>query len=105
MRLIDADALFRALGFAEPCSECDHALGCFCVDPTWNDVCGAMGDAPTIDAVPVVRCKDCKYRKVSEYHYKGIGYCTTECTRGNEGVIGTYGDSGYCPDGERKAEP
>lgn len=61
MRLIDADALFKALGFAEPCSECDHALGCFCVDPTWNDVCGAMGDAPTVDAVPVVRCRDCRY--------------------------------------------
>ena len=53
MRLIDADALFKALGFAEPCSECDHVIGRFCVDQIWADVCDAIIDAPTIDAEPV----------------------------------------------------
>lgn len=57
MRLIDADELFKALGFAEPCSECDHVIGRFCADQIWADVCDAIIDAPTIDAVPVRRGK------------------------------------------------
>ena len=103
MRLIDADALSKALGFAEPCANCEHVYGTFlCADATWQAVCDEVYEAPTIDAVPVIRCKDCKYRKVFEYHYKDIGYCVTECTRGNEGVIKTCGDSGYCSLAERK---
>lgn len=55
-----------------------------------------------VEIAEIVRCKDCKYRKVFEYHYKDIGYCVTECTRGNEGVIETCGNSGYCSLAERK---
>lgn len=103
MRLIDADALNKALGFADPCANCEHVYGMFlCADAIWQEVCDEIYEAPTIDAVPVVRCKDCKYRKVHEYHYKDIGYRSTDCTRGNEGVIETYGDSGYCSLAERK---
>ena len=52
MRLIDADALFKALGIAEECKDCDHYRGWGCVDTIWADVCGAICYAPTIDAVP-----------------------------------------------------
>ena len=34
----------------------------------------ALEKAPTIDAVEVVRCRDCKYFGV--YKYSGNGYCT-----------------------------
>lgn len=27
--------------------------------PTWNEVYNALNEVPTVDAVPVVRCKDC----------------------------------------------
>ena len=47
MRLIDADALADTL----------NELGV----PYRADVQFAIFDAPTIDAVPVVRCKDCKW--------------------------------------------
>lgn len=70
---------------------------------------GVLYDGETGEAVmkptpiaEIVRCKDCEYRKVFEYRYKDIGYCITECTRGNEGVIETCGDSGYCSLAERK---
>ena len=70
---------------------------------------GVLYDEETGEAVmkpmpigEIVRCKDCEYRKVFEYHYKDIGYCVTECTRGNDGVIETCGDSGYCSLAERK---
>lgn len=47
----------------------------------------ALNDAPAVDAVPVVRCKDCK-----NYIVDGIkGYC----------CMGK-GDNWYCADGERK---
>lgn len=93
MRLIDAAALAAEI------------LDTYGSDAGSEDVTviyGMVINAPTIDAVPVIRCKDCKYREVHEYHYKDIGYRSTDCTRGNEGVIGTYGDSGYCSLAERK---
>ena len=71
MRLIDADALL-------------HEIGELKKSPWYNDntngarvirseavsiieqVC--IQDAPTIDAVEVVRCKDCKHRFNGEHH-------------------------------------
>ena len=51
MRLIDADAL---LNYAGNCyDEDDHLL--YAVGT------GTIMRMPTIDAVPVVRCRDCKY--------------------------------------------
>lgn len=58
MRLIDADALIE-----EHCKGCGQDIKDGCkTDP----VCATLmwfEDAPTIDAVPVVRCKDCKTYK------------------------------------------
>ena len=63
MRLIDADVL-RAVKFhALPYTHI-HALG---AEPQsyemgWNDAVDAIMDcAPTVDAVEVVRCKDCLF--------------------------------------------
>jgi hypothetical protein len=62
MRLIDADALPKYTGYALSADE----------------VATAVENAPTIDAVPVVRCKDCRDREV----------CITS-------------DDWYCADAER----
>lgn len=51
MRLIDADALPKYTGYALSADE----------------VATAVENAPTIDAVPVVRCKDCKYYKTGMF--------------------------------------
>ena len=56
MRLIDADFACKGCiryGTSLPCEEC------------------VVKDAPTVDAVPVVRCKDCA-RCVP---YKGVPFC------------------------------
>ena len=45
-------------------------------------LCKAIDEAPIVDAVPVVRCKDCKHRYSSEF---------CECRPENE----------FCFDGER----
>jgi hypothetical protein len=52
-----------------------------------QDYVQRIKDAPTVDAVPVVRCKDCKH------------YMTIHCTC--DGCC--ISDDWYCADGERKS--
>lgn len=49
--------------------------------------------APTVDAVLVVRCKDCKFYTARNYIEK-TGICTLATRH--------LGDDGYCSEGERK---
>ena len=53
MRLIDADLTKKNIEEAF----IQHRLGTF----TIGDVCDCIDSQPTIEAEPVVRCKDCKY--------------------------------------------
>ena len=77
MRLIDADALKTNLIIKVLCElERDVFLAIDIVENT-------IDNAPTVDAVEVVRCKDCKHRYSSEF---------CECRPEND----------YCSDGERK---
>jgi hypothetical protein len=61
MRLIDADALFSALNDAKWYDNADREIALDYVE-----------DAPTVDAVQVVRCKDCEFwddtRGILTYH-------------------------------------
>jgi hypothetical protein len=53
MRLIDADELISYL---------NSVAGCFdSTSEVEDNTIEAIESAPTIDAVPVVRCKDCKW--------------------------------------------
>lgn len=58
-----------------------------------------INNAPTIDAVPVVRCKDCRYS--DDYYIDGGCYCKHP----EQGMryIGTNWNW-YCADGERKED-
>ena len=78
MRIIDADAL----GVGR-CSK-DILPDAYCAG--WNGLIELIEKAPTIDAVPVVRCRECKH----------IGFCGDAT---NLEVMGFYG---YCSRGERK---
>ena len=68
-RLIDADEFKAVNGTKDDCADCDKELrgkskACeFDRVYTKMDFCGWIDDAPTVDAVPVVRCKDCRWRK------------------------------------------
>lgn len=57
MRMIDADCVFANLKPYEPSDEEWSVTGGTALRLIHN----AIDNAPTIDAVPVVRCKDCKY--------------------------------------------
>lgn len=98
MRLIDADALQRRI--------CGAKCGCEYED------CGNEGDcgydhfifhAPTIDAVPVVRCRECKHRYTedcpmyfhSSYWHEGYEEYVDDDTDHTE-------DDYFCPKGKRR---
>ena len=52
MRLIDADALYIEI--------MDRGIDGLQLDD-YSEIQQVVADAPTVDAVPVVRCKDCLY--------------------------------------------
>lgn len=83
MRLIDADALPRLMQIFEANGKRRE-----------QEVVLAkiIDNAPTIDAVPVVRCKDCKWWTKQEKSIQG------RCA-----LTGTYPTGGwYCGNGERR---
>ena len=88
-RLIDADALHRKVKmetnpYGKPTIDYDSGVKVL----EWID------KAPTIDAVPVVRCKDCKYR------FKNNGHSRDGCPI-IDANIWMDGDD-FCSHGERK---
>lgn len=90
MRLIDADALELRYEFGY-----DH-YGILCVP--YRDVNESIKKAKTVDAVPVIRCRDCKYKGwVQEpCHGKSIDYCRVwDCTLLNL-------ETNFCSYGKRK---
>ena len=107
MRLIDADATIKYLREFR-CKDCDKRKGMkngkirFCYE-IGDAPCRAcdIGDtidyfldeaiSPTIDAVPVARCKDCRK------------YNTDECEIDKLDYSPAYGDW-FCADGERKSD-
>lgn len=60
MRLIDADALFD-----EVCEDLEEGEVLYSIPPSYID------DAPTVDAVEVVRCRDCRFYETAEYYPDG----------------------------------
>lgn len=99
MRLIDADALEKSICQnkceAEECGmtfERDGAEYCLEVQ--------MVKDAPTIDAVQVVRCKDCRYGYCDKQFYFNDSY---RCNIHDDGFE-THNADWYCPDGKRKDE-
>ena len=58
MRLIDADALKEHVKkYTSVFAKYD-----------WREICEMLNDAPTVDAVEVVRCKDCRWYENDGYH-------------------------------------
>lgn len=93
MQLIDRDALEKKI--ASP------------FVTTYKEVRQAVKDAPTVDAVQVVRCADCKWwDKKDESPY---GYCMAMkhgfvSSHWEIGIYRTYKGDFYCADGERRKE-
>ena len=61
---------------------------------TRQDIEEWLNFAPTIDAVPVVRCRDCKQGEIDDPDFPDQYYCRAGCGWNNGGF--------YCAYGERK---
>lgn len=88
MRLIDADALIE-----RHCKDCasvqkEEPEGCeYCL------VVREAKKAPTVDAVPVVRCRDCYYGKTWENRHGYTGFtCRLFCMDVDPGGFRSYGE-------------
>ena len=93
-RLIDADDLLM-----------DNSWAFYDENGNRNDACIAVENAPTVDAEPVVRCKDCKWYEIEQLKRDGTDdkrYKPSVC------VIGAYAEprkaDWYCADGERRED-
>lgn len=87
MRLIDADALKKEIAKRTP-----HFAQRIEFTPCFK----AIRDAPTVDAVPVVMCKDCKHFK-KPLSPDMWGWCKK---MDNKATVEDW----YCADGERREE-
>ena len=89
-RYIDADALKKQWTIASP-------------EPFSTDaaeVIDSIDNAPTVDAVEVVRCLDCKHHRV----LLGRDMCAKNAVvfDGNESGLKITGENDYCSYGERE---
>ena len=94
MGLIDADIFTSELDFAEA-DVCEEFPDGYCeFGFSREKIRELLRDIPTVDAVPVVRCRECKYR------FKNNGHDKSGCP-----IIDTniwMDDNDFCSHGERK---
>lgn len=101
MRLIDGDVLIEKFNEKADMAEClidertAERFATFCA------LADAVEESPTVDAVPVVRCKDCKHcrelnrkDRIEEAYADGVLWCTNQSD-------GVWPDD-YCSYGERR---
>ena len=93
MRLIDADKLRDGIFHRCVTGLTEREMG---YQAGWNDaLMYEVADAPTVDAVEVVRCKDCRF-----FHKYAFMRDYTECTHFDCDVT----EDGYCWWGERRED-
>ena len=98
MRLIDADYLIRIINGYEFFVKSFSQLQKVAINV--DDVIEEINQAPTIDAVEVVRCKDCKHRTELPYVDKDTHEPIYDCGYNISAIWGE--ENGYCNHGERK---
>ena len=93
MRLIDADAMKRVyqevLCSHVACIDCS-----FFMDDKYCRFETMLSEAPTINAIPVVRCRECKQAEIDDPDFPDEYYCHAGCGW-NKGDF-------YCAYGERE---
>lgn len=105
MRLIDADSMIDEL--RQEIAEL--MLGGLKGTPPYTSDLKSMIDrlkdedlAPTIDAVPVVRCRDCKYFEVKHTVMENYFTCENADCHTDSGFFEVPNGDWFCADGERK---
>ena len=104
MRLIDADALLKEFESRQE-QQISNYCDCFLNDAhelstEWYCVEDMVEAAPTVDAVPVVRCKDCKHYgwEQESCHGRTQHFCKL-----HKGLV-VVGKDTFCSYGERRCD-
>lgn len=111
MKLIDADELMKYIAdwqYQESPSHVhlkdrEDAVKAFAIYDVLEECYNTVKDMPTIDAVPVIRCKDCKHFELNHFeNVNGIPLIVAHeiCMRWADGVQSSQ--EGYCFLGEKK---
>ena len=88
MKLINADALYDiVINSIKPMAKNEAII--------LQDFIALLEDAPTIDAVPVIRCKDCNYYYVYDKH----NFCDLDIE-----MMRDLDPNYYCASAERKED-
>ena len=102
MRLIDGGALIEKFNEKADMAEClvdartAERFATFCA------LADAVEEMPTVDVVPVVRCKDCKYYKTSELLPPHKFCFRLRHPTENRSVGYNFADDDFCSHGERR---
>lgn len=92
MRLIDADKVEKSLQLSIDSFGRDHNSTAPIIAHALDYALSKVENSHTIDAVPVVRCRECKHM-IPQSHTR---YCTVW------NAVNGMGDEGFCNYGERK---
>lgn len=94
MRLIDANALMKNIG------KIPQLRGI-----TYGRMKKAVEETPAVDAVPVVRCKDCKFRGFDFCPMCHDEYTYDEDDGGDYYTVDNTEDDGFCHNGAKMDIP
>lgn len=98
MRLVDLDKVLELFHVAETCDKCQRSnIDCDSERTSYytpRDICGLLDEVEEVDAVHVVRCKDCESWNQQECVADGNCWCDKleRFTR----------ETFFCADGERR---
>lgn len=99
MELIYKDKLLEAIDNCDYCDHCSLSI-CLCIGDNFRNekaIVNLIKDTPAVDAVEVVRCKDC----VNSYNCcDGTLRCDNSYEENNMDRV--VSDDWFCADGERK---
>lgn len=97
MWLIDANRLYDAAEekYMEDRNKTDNVITRVMLSNARQRIQMLIASAPSVDAVPVVRCKDCKYVNFTEH--RDYLRCTKHCAF-------SFRPDDFCSYGERREE-
>lgn len=106
MWLIDANRLYDDAEekYMEDRSKTDNVIARAMLSDARRRIQMLIAYAPSVDAIPVVRCKDCKYYR---NHPNGLCYLHTEPKENERGYSGEavcVEPDDFCSYGERREE-
>lgn len=103
MALIDRDATLERMKSMAGCATCDNYNYVRCRACGWDDAMNIVEEMSEVKAVPVIRCRDCKYGKLCfDANGQGLIQCTNPYYPAAFADTWSFDLDWYCAGGERR---